>query len=149
MIPASYVADGELRIEINSVGSQGEAILSGFAVYDVITAQSSGHGGGQSAQSKAIPSKVGYYLRPVGLNPGRGLMTVEYGIPTAARVSVRVYDRTGRVIRQLLQGYLQAGIHRSVWDGNDDQGGMLPAGVYFCRVEWQGKTLTEKLVRLK
>jgi glutathione S-transferase len=43
-------------------------------------------------------------------NPARGGLTICFGLPRAGRVSLRVYDISGRVLRVLLDG------ERHVWD---------------------------------
>ena len=42
-----------------------------------------------------------------------------------------------------------AGRSRLSWDGRDDDGRETAAGVYWVRLEHDGKTLVEKLARLR
>ena len=40
----------------------------------------------------------------------------------------------GRLVRTLAEGPFTAGRHQRVWDGTDDRGHRVAAGVYFARM---------------
>jgi hypothetical protein len=67
-------------------------------------------------------------------NPGRSARTIQFGLPTAGSVSLRVYDAAGRLVRELENGTLDAGQYRSTWDLRGARGNVVPAGVYFVRM---------------
>lgn len=52
----------------------------------------------------------------------------------AAKVTVRVVDGKGNVVRTLDPGALTAGTHAVPWDGKDASGSRLPAGSYKVEV---------------
>ena len=66
----------------------------------------------------------------------------------AERVSLTVYDVLGRRVRQVWQGPLGAGSHRLVWDGLDETGKTVAAGVYIYRVEIDGQVEAKKATKL-
>ena len=66
----------------------------------------------------------------------------------AAGVSLTVYDVLGRRVRQLWQGPLGAGAHRFTWDGRDEAGRGVAAGVYIYKVEADGQIEAKKTTRL-
>ena len=66
----------------------------------------------------------------------------------AARVSLTVYDVLGRRVRQVWQGPLGAGRHRFVWDGRDEVGKAVAAGVYLYQVEVDGQVEAKKTTKL-
>ncbi len=66
----------------------------------------------------------------------------------AAQVSLRVYDVLGRRVRQVWQGPLGAGGHRFIWDGRDEQGKDVAAGVYLYQVEIDGQVEAKKTTKL-
>ncbi len=66
----------------------------------------------------------------------------------AAGVSLTVYDVLGRRVRQVWQGPLGAGSHRFIWDGRDEQGKDVAAGVYFYQVEIDGQVEAKKTTKL-
>lgn len=59
---------------------------------------------------------------------------INYTIATAADVRLEIYDNTGRRIRTLVQGLNFGGGHNLVWDGTDDDGRRVAAGVYLVRL---------------
>ena len=66
----------------------------------------------------------------------------------AERVSLTVYDVLGRRVRQVWQGPLEAGSHRLVWDGRDETGKDVAAGVYLYQVEIDGQVEAKKTTKL-
>ena len=66
----------------------------------------------------------------------------------AMEVSLRVHDVLGRRVRQVWQGPLRAGQHRFVWDGRDEEGKAVAAGVYIYRVEMDGRVEAKKTTKL-
>jgi thermitase len=83
-------------------------------------------------------------------NPFRGLTTVRYGVPNAgAHVKLSVYDAGGRHVATLADGSREAGFHDATWDGNSASGKPVSSGIYFCRFEAGGRTLTKQMLLLK
>ena len=66
----------------------------------------------------------------------------------AAEVSLTVYDVLGRRVRQVWDGPLAAGSHRFVWDGRDEEGKAVAAGVYIYKVEMDGQIEAKKTTKL-
>ncbi len=66
----------------------------------------------------------------------------------ATSVSLTVYDVLGRRVRQVWDRPLQAGSHRFVWDGRDETGKAVAAGVYIYRVEIEGQIEAKKTTKL-
>ena len=66
----------------------------------------------------------------------------------AAGVSLTVYDVLGRRVRQVWDGSLAVGSHRFVWDGRDEAGKGVAAGVYIYKVEVDGWIEAKKTTKL-
>jgi hypothetical protein len=49
----------------------------------------------------------------------------------------------------LAEGALPAGPASRLWDGRDEAGHQVPAGVYFYRLEAGGEVLTRKLLVIR
>jgi len=88
-------------------------------------------------------------LFPSSPNPFRDAATIAYDLPARARVTVAVYDVTGRLVRQVSDETAEAGPHAVQWDGRDGSGQPVASGVYFCRVDAGGVSDTQRLVLLK
>ena len=72
-------------------------------------------------------------------------------LPAATPAVLRIYDASGRLARTLDDGARPraAGEHLATWDGRDDLGRPLPAGVYLCRLQAGGRSASGKLILLK
>ncbi|MBN2381135.1 hypothetical protein JXM67_15155 [candidate division WOR-3 bacterium] len=75
--------------------------------------------------------------------------TVGYTIPKRTKVNLSFYDGSGRAVRTLVSETKNAGYHQVDWDGCDDQGSLLPAGIYFCRLRAERFSVTRKVLILR
>jgi hypothetical protein len=82
-------------------------------------------------------------------NPSRGSVALRFGLPSAAHVSLAIYDVAGHRVRQIANGEQSPGDHEIAWDRRDDSGRAVSAGFYFARLEIGGRALTQKFVTLK
>ena len=82
-------------------------------------------------------------------NPFNPAVVIPLDLATdAAGVSLTVYDVLGRRVRQVWQGPLAEGSHRFVWDGRDEVGRDVAAGVYIYKVEVDGRVEAKKTTKL-
>ena len=81
-------------------------------------------------------------------NPFNPAVVLPLDLATDAGVSLTVHDVLGRRVRQVWQGPLGAGSHRFVWDGRDEAGKVVAAGVYVYRVEMDGRVEAKKTTKL-
>jgi hypothetical protein len=88
-------------------------------------------------------------LMPCRPNPVSGAAIISYVLPRAGTVSLNVYDICGRKVNTLVQGQKQAGAYNLTWSGSDRQGRRLSSGVYFYRLNYEGASLTRRLVLLR
>ncbi len=79
-------------------------------------------------------------------NPFRGTTTIRYGVAKPGKVSLRVIDRSGRVVRTLIDNNRHAGDYSIVWNGRDNLGRKAAAGTYIYRLEQTGKSISKVLV---
>jgi hypothetical protein len=82
-------------------------------------------------------------------NPGIRVMSIRYQLARDSRVSVLMYDAAGRLVRSLADGHQQPGYYTVTWDGRDDQGRRVPAGVYFVHFNTDDHQEVKKTVLLK
>jgi choice-of-anchor B domain-containing protein len=88
-------------------------------------------------------------LRALGANPSRGTSVFALESPSARDADVAVFDVSGRRVRTLWRGRLEAGARRLLWDGRSDAGDETPAGLYFVRVVAGGETAETRLARIQ
>jgi len=82
-------------------------------------------------------------------NPFNPKTEIRFGLPSAQRVNLRIYDIQGRQVRTLLDGRMDAGMHAISWNGVDDAGRQVSSGVYFYVLQGEDVKLREKMVLLK
>jgi hypothetical protein len=73
-------------------------------------------------------------LREISPNPSFGRTNIFYQLPTRGRATLRIFDLQGRVMRTLVDAEQPAGQQHVIWDGRDDHGQSLTAGIYFARL---------------
>jgi hypothetical protein len=81
-------------------------------------------------------------------NPFAGAAQVSLALPRETRVTVEVFDPSGRRVRTLSAGALGAGPHAFPWDGRDESGASAPAGLYLVRARGDEVDITRRVIRL-
>jgi hypothetical protein len=101
---------------------------------------------GVEEQSHTSPPSLGFgRIMP---NPAMSGVTICYFTSGANPVTLCIYDRAGRLVRNLLNGDPQAGWNSTRWDGNDNSHQPVPAGCYFCVLSAEGGSIAKKIVLL-
>ncbi len=87
----------------------------------------------------------------VGSSPSPFSATTRVSFATAARgqVSLEVCDASGRVVKKLVDGTREPGVHSVTWDGRDEAGKELPSGVYFYSLSCGAKVSSLKTVLIR
>ncbi|HET6349756.1 MAG TPA: S8 family serine peptidase [Candidatus Krumholzibacteria bacterium] len=98
---------------------------------------------------KETPKKVATGIKSIVPNPFNPQTTIYYGLASSGAVEIRVFDVGGRLVRELVNGVKNAGVHQVVWDGTDRRGSPTASGIYFVRMVAGGKSFTRKMVLLK
>jgi hypothetical protein len=91
-------------------------------------------------------------VAPDPLTPS-AVAAITFGIPgaPAARVQTRlaVFDVQGRRLRTLLDEMRQTGVHVVSWDGRDEAGRVVPAGLYLLRLQAQGASSERRVLVIR
>ncbi len=89
-------------------------------------------------------------IRMGGANPTAGTATARLELREACRVSARIFNAAGRLVRTLEPGrVLGAGVHSLAWDGSDAHGNRVPKGVYFVGVQAGEEQARARIVKLR
>lgn len=88
-------------------------------------------------------------LHPGIPNPFQSETRIRFDLPQDSSVRLCIYDVEGRLVRTLARGVEAAGSKSVVWDGCDEQGQKVAAGVFFSKLEASGKTFIQKSVLLR
>jgi hypothetical protein len=77
------------------------------------------------------PATLAFAAAP---NPARGACCFRLTLEAPGEVAIDVFDVTGRRVRSLRPGWRDAGVSEVRWNGRDDAGAPVAAGVYLARV---------------
>jgi len=85
----------------------------------------------------------------MGPNPTHGNLVLRYSIERVGiPLMVRIYDCQGRLVRVAFDGRAQDSVGRLEWNGRDEAGRNVPAGIYFVRISSNTETAVRKVVVL-
>ncbi|MCK4548221.1 MAG: T9SS type A sorting domain-containing protein [Candidatus Eisenbacteria sp.] len=82
-------------------------------------------------------------------NPFNPTVALSFSLPEPTHMSLRIYNIHGQLVRNLLDGWADAGEHQVIWDGKNDRGEIVGSGIYFCQIVSGKHSRTTKLVLLK
>lgn len=84
-------------------------------------------------------SNSSFHILP---NPFKKSSVISFQVPAKNIIRLQIYNTTGRLIKALLKTQkFEPGNYKLKWDGKDDNGNLLPSGVYFVKLD-RGKRLT-------
>lgn len=99
------------------------------------------------APSYPNPARIATASSPAAPNH---LPIIQFSLPVAASVRLAVFDLAGRQVRVLLAGEkFDAGYHEKMWDGRDDDGRSVSAGIYIYRLDLPTFRASRKLILLR
>ncbi len=91
-----------------------------------------------------LPSK--FELEQNYPNPFYTTTNIPYGLKKVSDVQVTIYDILGRVVRRFNAGWQSKGAHNILWDGLNNSGQRVAAGVYFYRLSAGGESRVKKMI---
>ncbi|MFN3135873.1 MAG: FlgD immunoglobulin-like domain containing protein, partial [Candidatus Kryptonium sp.] len=94
-----------------------------------------------------IPKKFELYQNyPNPFNPST---SISFDLPEDAFVTLKIYNIIGQEIRTIVNEFKNAGRYTVVWDGKDNDGKIMPSGIYFYRITAGNFSKTLKMVLAK
>ena len=90
-----------------------------------------------------------FALHPNYPNPFNPITNIKFDLPKAGKVSLRIYDISGRLVRTLVDENLPRATHNYQWDGADNGGRRVASGTYYYRVQTEQTTDTGKMMLVK
>jgi hypothetical protein len=79
-------------------------------------------------------------------NPFRSQTAIRYSLSAEGKVSILVYNITGSLVRNIINGKAMPGIYNIIWNGTNERGEKVSAGVYFCKMQTSGYSATRKIL---
>lgn len=128
---------GEVLYSPNAAGTQ----LANFTLEHATTSVET------TDEQEALP--VEFELGANYPNPFNPSTTIYFGLPQAQEVRLAVYNLLGHEVKELLNGYVEAGRHNFEWNGTDNAGKPVASGIYFYALQAGQTKLVRKMVLSK
>lgn len=90
-----------------------------------------------------------FALAPSYPNPFNPSTTIQYSLAENSKVSLKVFDVTGRVVSVLVDDMQIPGVYSAQWDGTGRDGTHVGAGVYVARIQAGAYSQVIKMVYLR
>jgi hypothetical protein len=95
----------------------------------------------------AIPTIFRLYQnRP---NPSLDKTEILYQLPIKSRVTLTIYDLTGRIVRRLIDRIEGPGCKTIIWNGQDENGKEATSGIYIYKLQTHDYTAAKKMILLR
>jgi hypothetical protein len=125
---------------------QGARVWFGLVVTGGLAPGISGIGGERITER---PKAARLQLGKVIPNPTNGETRIEYTLPEPRDVTLRAYNSTGQLVRELVNGKVEAGQWAVTWNGRDGSGQRVPGGMYVLRLSAGKESLSQRMVLLR
>ena len=95
----------------------------------------------------AVPVEFG--LEQNYPNPFNPSTTIDVHVASDSHITLNVYDINGRLVSTLADDVYDTGYHSFMWNGIDQTGTKVSAGIYFYSLHTQEMTITKKMILMK
>jgi len=82
-------------------------------------------------------------------NPFNPSTVINYALPKAEFVTIRIYNMLGQEVATLLNNEVNAGVYNIMWNGMDNSGTKVATGTYIYRVVAGDNVVSKKMILLK
>jgi hypothetical protein len=126
----------------DSLNNWGNALMRTFTVLDAVPILI-----GAEENNRKIPLFL--ILGDPVPNPFTRSVMLKYALPKPGKISLKIYNCLGQLVRILDKKTVQPGFYQAIWDGRDDLGRRLADGVFFCQFIADDYVATKKIVLVK
>jgi len=82
-------------------------------------------------------------------NPFNPETKIRFALPAEGRVTLEVFDIRGREVTMLIDAERPAGVSTVTWNGKDRLGRNAASGMYFYRIKFKNRVLTNKMILMR
>jgi hypothetical protein len=82
-------------------------------------------------------------------NPFNPRTVLRFSLAQTGHAELAIYDVNGRLVKTLVDGRTEAGMHEVVWDGTDASGNPVASGVFWSQLSSDGFRSNKKMVVLR
>ncbi len=127
-----------------SVGQASSFTITGV---DVQLSPMSATAIGQQGAAPGTPNQ--FELAQNYPNPFNPSTTISYALPTASRVTLQIFNLQGEVVKTLVNGLQPANHYQVSWNGENELGQKVAAGIYLYQLKTEQFSQTRRLVLIK
>ncbi|MBT7617698.1 MAG: T9SS type A sorting domain-containing protein, partial [Calditrichaeota bacterium] len=128
-----FLEEGSTRVDA-VVLSQEEIVEEVFWMVDVMPLVVAG-------DEQVLPGFVTLSINP---NPFNSKTIVRYSLEQLSQVNLSIFDYSGREVSSLVEGRVEAGSYCTLFDAS-----ILPAGIYFARLDVGGQSQIKKMALVR
>ncbi|RKY89982.1 hypothetical protein DRQ09_00155, partial [candidate division KSB1 bacterium] len=82
-------------------------------------------------------------------NPFNPTTTIKYDLPAGTKVQLKIFNMLGQEVKTLVNEYREAGYHKVIWDGRNNNGIRVASGVYIYAIKAGKYFKAKKMVLLR
>lgn len=114
---------------------------------DIIVVEAAAAKGAEEVTGVGIPSE--FALDQNYPNPFNPTTAIRFSLPESASVKLQIFDMTGRLVKTMVSGQVEAGVHTMTWNATDNAGAPVASGVYLYRIQAGNFVKVNKMTLLK
>jgi len=142
LVKGAYKYFGWIRLTVNVTQNAASFTLKDFAYsnipgHSIKAGQKSGmesdNSAGASSEEKMLPTLsegADHFSLNCYPNPLSNSTTISVSVPQKEKISLRIFDLSGKIVATLAEGELVEGSYQYEWNATNDKGSTLAAGVY-------------------
>jgi len=81
-------------------------------------------------------------------NPFNDDIKIKFSLTKLGKINISIIDMSGATLRELDDSEYQAGENEIIWDGKDDNGNTLGAGVYYAIINTGSELIVSKMIKI-
>jgi hypothetical protein len=82
-------------------------------------------------------------------NPFNSATTIRYDLSKACFVTLEIYNLLGQKLRTVVAEDQKQGEYQINWNGHNDNGNLLPSGIYLCQLKADHQIFVRKIALIK
>jgi hypothetical protein len=82
-------------------------------------------------------------------NPFTSHTTIRYSLPAKSRVSLSIFDASGRLVKTLVDELKTSGVYTATWNGKYNNGIEVKSSIYFYSLKTAAKLISGKIIKTK
>ncbi len=82
-------------------------------------------------------------------NPFKSSTTIRFDMLNPGPMKIAIYNLNGQLVKTLIAGKMESGVHSLIWNGTDENGKPVPSGAYLYRLQTNEYDFTRRVILLK